>query len=419
MSTRFRSIQMTRSVIAASVPANRFQPPRDGALRRMSLVASQWSWRCVQVMSLVLLSAFVTVEPRAFAADVTWLGGASSAWSVGSNWLGGNVPASGDRLIFSDSFAVSRVSFNDFGASSTSQSVSISGSRAFDIDFNGAALDGSQGVFNLNTGASSANTIRNLSFTGTTRQTLESWGFQLVLQGVSGTAATRTAGNATVIWSGSNSYSGPISFERGAYSNDSSIASTITQSNTSSILGGSGTFGNIVSFAGTIMPGSLFSSRGVLSASGSIALGAFTTLRLQITSTGQGVGYDALVAGGTFDYGNAKLELDHLPLSPVPDGTMYQLFNAGSFVNNISSLTGLTRYGQGFTPPTFPGPDANGNWVSDVLYTGQTMKFFPSTGQLFVVPEPASSVGIAGLLVAGHALRRQLRARRRLRVRDI
>jgi autotransporter-associated beta strand protein len=231
------------------------------------------------------------------------------------------------------------------------------------------------------------------------QQATSSAGYQVVFQGVSGTAATFKAGNGTLIWSGSNSYSGPAALNVGIYLNNSSLGSTITQASPPTTLGGSGTFGSIVSTSGSVQPGASVPSVGVLSASGAITLGGSTSVVLQVSGTGQGVGYDALVAGGTLDYGNAIVKLDSLPGTAFANGSVFQLFGAGSFQNGISSLVALTQYdGQSIT---FSGPGGGGEWTTGVLGNGQTLTFTPSSGQLAVVPEPASCVVAFAALAFG------------------
>lgn len=344
-----------------------------------------------------MLAAAITMflGAEASAVNVTWTGATSSAWSVGSNWASGSAPSSGDSLFFNVN-AASLVSVNDIGSSFSATLVNISGTRAFDIDFNGATVI--SGMISSNLGAPAANAIRNQVINGPTQQSTNAAGYQTVFQGVSGTGATFKAGNGTLIWTGSNSYSGPISLNVGTYLNNSSLASTITQSSVTTTLGGSGTFGSIASTSGTIQPGASIASIGVLSAAAGISLGGTTSVVLQVTGTGRGVGYDALIAGAALDYGNAIVRLDSLPGTAFPNGSTFQLFDAASFQNTIASIVALTTYaGQSLT---FSGPGGGGEWTTGTLGNGQTLTFTPQSGQLVVVPEPST----CAMTIAGVAL---------------
>jgi len=374
--------------------------------RHLVTPAASFSRR-VAIAACILTSGLTLAHgSRASAAFVTWSGATSSAWSVGSNWVGGNVPTSADTLFF-NATASSFTPFNDSGAARTVASMNVSGTVPYDIDANGATI--TNGFINSNSGAATPNTVRNLVISATSGQATNSAGYQVVFRGVSGTSSTFKAGNGTLIWAGSNTYSGSVSLNVGTYINNSSIGSTITQASAVTTLGGSGTFGSIISTSGTVQPGSSVTSVGVLSTSGAITLGGTTSVVLQVSGTGQGIGYDALIAGGALDYGNAIVKLDSLPGTAFANGSTFQLFGAGSFQNGISSLVALTQYaGQSLT---FSGPGGGGEWSTGVLGNGQTLTFTPSSGQLVVVPEPAACVAaLAGLAVGALGMVRRRRS---------
>lgn len=39
-------------------------------------------------------------------ATITWLGGTSTSWTLGSNWIGGSIPASGDTVVIDNAATV-------------------------------------------------------------------------------------------------------------------------------------------------------------------------------------------------------------------------------------------------------------------------------------------------------------------------
>ncbi len=85
----------------------------------------------------------ITVTPTATAATgagpFVWTGATSNSWSLGSNWLGGNAPASGNAavLIFPQG-AVSTTPNNDFAANSTFAQIQV---QAGGYTFSGNAVN--------------------------------------------------------------------------------------------------------------------------------------------------------------------------------------------------------------------------------------------------------------------------------------
>lgn len=284
--------------------------------------------------------------------------------------------------------------------------MNVSGTAPYDIDFNNAPLVG--GFISATAGAAAPNTIRNLVISSTSQTATNAVGSQTVFVGVSETAATFKAGNGTLVWSAGGTYSGPVSFNVGTYINSAPQASAITQVTAASTLGGSGTFGSIVSTFGTIQPGSTLLNPGVLTASGNITLSGSTSVVPQLTGNGQGVGYDAVVAGGVLDYGGATVKHNGLPGAALPNGSVYQLFNASRYRNSISSLVALTTYA-GETL-TFTGPGVGGAFTTGTVGNGQSLTFTPSSGQLAIVPGPTSLMALGVGAAACDLVARRRRA---------
>jgi autotransporter-associated beta strand protein len=352
------------------------------------------------------VAAILAAAPlTASAANVTWTGAVNGNWSTAGNWVGGVAPASGDGVEFSGTTSTTYAITNDIGPISIAGLIIAPGAGPYDIDVGGAT---NLGTYNARSTAGPTSAT-NMVIAG-------SLGFTVIpsatatLSSISGTAGRFKNGSGTLIFSGSNSYSGAITHNVGTIINNSYLPAPITVFSAGAVVAGSGTFASITTVLGTAQPGPAIDSIGVLSSLGNITLSATSGVRLQVSAAGQGTGYDALIASGTMDYASGVLTLDSLPGSAFANGSSFQLFGAGAFLGNLGSLTAATTYA-GETL-TFTGPGAGGEWTTGALTNGQTFTFTPSTGVLAVVPEPTTCASLlAGLACGGYSLFRRRRAR--------
>jgi autotransporter-associated beta strand protein len=354
------------------------------------------------MVAVALVVAAAMPLSTAFAANVTWVGAVDGNWSTGGNWIGGVAPANGDGVEFSGTSSVTYAITNDIGPISIAGLIIAAGAGPYDIDVGGAT---NLGTYNARStvGPTSAT---NMVIAG-------SLGFTIVpsatatLSNISGTAGRFKNGSGTLIFSGSNSYTGAISHNVGTIINNSYLPAPITVFSAGAVVAGSGTFASITTALGTAQPGPAIGSIGVLSSLGNITLSSTSGARLQVSAVGQGTGYDALIASGTMDYASGTLTLDSLPGSAFANGSSFQLFGANVFLGNLGSLAAATTYA-GETL-TFTGPGAGGEWTTGALTNGQTLTFTPSTGILAVVPEPTSLVAIASGVACFAFVRRRRR----------
>lgn len=310
-------------------------------------------------------------------------------------------PVDGDGLEFSGTTSTTYVITNDIGPISIAGLIVAAGAGPYNIDVGNAT---NLGTYNARSsvGPTSA---RNMVISGSLGFTITP-SVTATLSSISGTASRFKAGSGTLIFSGSNSYSGVISHNVGTIINNSYLPAPVTVFSSGAVLAGSGTFAAITTVLGTAQPGPAIGSIGVLSSLGNITLSSTSGARLQVSAVGQGVGYDALIASGTMNYASANITLDSLPGSAFANGSSFQLFGAGTFVGNLGSLSAATTYaGENLAFTRGSG----GEWTSGALTNGQTFTFTPSMGVLAVVPEPAGMVVVALGVVCLAVARRRMR----------
>lgn len=120
-----------------------------------------------------------------------------------------------------------------------------------------------------------------------------------------GGEAVRKDGAGTLLFSGTNTYSGPTTVNAGTLIVNGSISGSATTV-IGGTIAGSGTLGALTVIAGaTVSPGN---GPGILTA-GNTILATGSTLSIDINGTSVGTGYDQLNVGGTIDLTGATLTL--------------------------------------------------------------------------------------------------------------
>ncbi|MBU6222796.1 MAG: hypothetical protein KGR24_08610, partial [Planctomycetes bacterium] len=167
-------------------------------------------------------------------------------------------------------------------------------------------------------------------------------------------------------------------------------------------LAGTGTIGGPVVVQGTLSPGN---SPGLLAVK-SLDLQSTSTTLMEINSIVRGTGYDAIdvsdASGVTYGGG---LELSFAAL--FPDNTSFDLFNfSGTPAGTFATVTASGSYGSlNFVKNA-------GVWTAQS--GSQTISFTESSGNVLVVPEPATAAlgGAAAIGFCVWAVRRRFLADR-------
>jgi autotransporter-associated beta strand protein len=253
----------------------------------------------------------------------------------------------------------------------------------------------------------------NLAFTGTTSF---SGTTQKGLQVQSGTFALGTVGGAITVvrfdksGAGTLVLNGPVStiaattvsagtlFVNGNFSSmtSGSVAAAAT-------LGGNGTLSGTMRMNGTLAPGSTGGNVGLLTLNDLILSSTSRTL-IDINASGRGTGFDAVTANAGLTYSGTLA----FNMPTLLTGT-FNVFDFASTSGNLNSVSGL------FGAESVTFTNSGGVWTAP-LTTG-TATFTQSTGELVIVPEPAT-IALAGLglgCVGFAAWRRRAGRRKALR----
>ena len=276
---------------------------------------------------------------------------------------------------------------------------------------------GTGGSVTLNNGVSSATlTDSNGSHTVSADVVLSSnlavavanGGDALTVSGnISGSGKTLTkTGAGALLLSGTNSYTGTTTVSSGTLLiNGNSSAATGAVAVNGGTLGGSGTIGGAVTVnaSGFLAPGN--SSAGILTVS-SLALNSTSTVQFEVNGTATaGTDYDQVVVSGggalaldgafTIAFGN---------ISALANTTDINLISySSSHTGDFTSLVSTGYYGgTGATWSHSTGTD-----TFSLSSGGQTLTFSELTGNLTVVPEPATWALLAFSLTTVMIFRRR------------
>jgi autotransporter-associated beta strand protein len=219
---------------------------------------------------------------------------------------------------------------------------------------------------------------------------------------ISGSGGLVKLGSGTLTLTGSSTYSGPTTVSAGKVAVNGVLGSGTLSVAAAAWLAGTGTIGGPVVVQGTLTPGN---SPGLL-AMESLDLLSSSTTAMEIAGTTRGTGYDAVDIATTsgITYGGL---LDLTFTSTFPDNTTFDLFAfSGTPAGTFSSVTANGSYGS----LTFV--KQAGVWTAQS--GSQTLSFTESTGNVLVVPEPATAAfgGAAAIGLCLWAVRQRLLADR-------
>lgn len=315
------------------------------------------------------------------AGQVQWTGEAS--WGSGgfaavggalSVNLGGNVTP--DTLTYGSGYFLPR-GFLRFGSTQATHDVTFQ---------NNVALNG-------------ANRTITVVANGTTKAIMSG-----ALSGNASSGLIKT-GDGTLVLAGNNTYAGVTNVTAGTLLiNGSTSASSLVTVSSGATLGGNGTVGGTVTVnsGGTLAPGN---SPGLLTV-GSLVLEAGSTTAFEVAGTSaRGTDYDAITVTSSNGLTLAgAFSINFTNIVALGNTTDIKLFDyTGSHSGDFSSLvaSGFSDYAGTWTHV--------GQTFTKVTSGGQTLTFSELTGNLTVVPEPATWALLAFSLTTVLVLRRRRR----------
>jgi fibronectin-binding autotransporter adhesin len=308
----------------------------------------------------------------------------------------------------------------------TAGGVTVSSSAALEIQ--GGITVGAEALSLVGTGISSGGALRNISGTNTygglvtltgaarinsdagslilsNTGTITGSGFDLTLGGAGNTTISSIIGTGsgtltkegagTVTLTGASTYTGNTTVSAGRLAVNGSLGSGTVSVAAAAWLQGSGTIAGAVNVSGTLSPGN---SPGIFTF-GSLVLDGTSTTLIEVNGLVRGTDYDGVNITGTsssLTYGGL-LSLNFGSLSP--DSVTYDIFDfAGGYLGGYTTVTSTGAY--------------IGTWADigggqfRLVAGAQTLTFDQATGDIIVVPEPAtiaflgSAVGLIGLRLA-------------------
>lgn len=213
---------------------------------------------------------------------------------------------------------------------------------------------------------------------------------------ISGSGAFEKLGSGILTVTGNSTYSGATTVSAGRLKVNGSLGSGGLSVAASAWLMGTGTVNGPVTVSGTFSPGS---SPGVITL-GSLVLTSTSTTIIEVLGATRGTSYDGIdiaTASGLTYGGLLSFEFGG---SALPEGT-YDIFNfAGTSSGSLASLDSTGFYAGTWTN------NSNGSFT--LVKEAQTLTFSQSTGDIIVVPEPATlALAAAGAAALACALRRR------------
>jgi autotransporter-associated beta strand protein len=262
---------------------------------------------------------------------------------------------------------------------------------------NGVRLNLGNGGTGGSIGSSSGISVQATNIFSTNRSNTATQGIDFPT--ISGAGSFIKAGTGTTIFTAVNTYSGSTSISAGMLLIDGTIGSGPTTVVAAAALGGSGRISGTATISGTLSPGN---TTGVLSL-GSLVLAATSRTLVDLPAAGvRGTDYDGLTllnASGLTYGGTMELAFGG---SILADNTTFNVFSfTGTPSGSFDTLSSTGYYAGTWTN--------NNDGSFSLAKDAQTLTFTQSTGEVIVVPEPATLSAVLGLTTAISLLRRRNR----------
>lgn len=345
--------------------------------------------------------AVVGGSTSAFAANLTWKGGQSTAarvWATASNWQPGNVPAANDSVFFgpigsSAAYSVNIASDTNALASATFTSAASGQYQTTGGGFlvmNGALVNNSTATGAAGTGQASV-VLRNVKLAG--NSTLSGSGAPTeIFTSLEGAGFTLTVTGNNLILDGATATADVLA----STGSTVSLSSVVQLANLT--IGPAGTVGGEPNRA----PGSFFATTGA----GTLDFQNASTVNMGVaglspTSGAGGDNYDQFSTTGSVSFaGSLNIDWSQVGSSTFNSFTEFDLFSAGTYGGNFGSVSLVGATGP-YSALSFTQNGSEWRTQDFVGQGGQTqwLVFQSGTGNLVVVPEPSTivfaSIGVA------------------------
>jgi autotransporter-associated beta strand protein len=218
---------------------------------------------------------------------------------------------------------------------------------------------------------------------------------------ITGTGSLTKLGSGTFTLTGSSTYSGPTTVSAGNLRVNGSITSAVTVSG-SGTLSGSGVTGGVTASTGvTVSPGG--TGPGILTAAGSVALGAGSSFVVELNGTAPGSGYDQLRVTGAASTltlaGNLSVRVGF-----APAGQSFTIIDNGGSSPIVGRFNGLregavVRVGSTKFHISYRGGDGNDVVLTHIIGAAPgDIEWLSQFGGTLPVDESAQAVAADGNL---------------------
>ena len=337
----------------------------------------------------------------ALAQNYTWTGAAGTGnWQTAANWISATTnapPLGGANITLAGGTQLSGSTSSRTATGLTF--ASNAGPFVINPSISGQTLTVSGPVTNL---SGTTQTIAlGVTVTGTrTLDTGSSSSGAVVFGGqVAGAAQLDVVGSGRAVFNAANNNSVKVTVASGAtVTGTGRIPSLTVQS------GGVVTPGG----ASTTSYGTLTLGTGSTSSGGFVVTGGSSaTVAMGISGTARGTAYDTFVINGTGNQYGGVLAISFDNATSYEQGTTFNLFQLNQ-ATPAGNFTAVQVTGGEFNGLTFSGP-VNGEWLSTANAAGRYLTFSQVTGNLIVVPEPATAmIAFTGVAFVGfHGWRRR------------
>jgi hypothetical protein len=289
------------------------------------------------------------------ANTVTWVGGSTGDWSVGSNWSGGAPPGSGDDVVIGSGVNVTHSTGTDTihrltvstGLTITGGSLSVNAAGTVTtLSVSGGTLSGSGALTVTNTFNWSGGTLGG----GGSLTVGNGISAALSLDNSSVTLGRTLNNNGTMTWSGSNA----LVFSGGVFNNAGTVSAS-TSGSTMSVTG-TGTFNNSGTFSVGVLDSASFAAgvafnntgavninQGTLTLNGGTSSGTFSTSNWTTLSlSGYTLTGSSTISGG----GSVVFSGGTSTLAGTVSASGGVTVNSGATVNATGTVSGsLTNNG--------------------------------------------------------------------------
>jgi hypothetical protein len=383
----------TAAGITFSAGADPFTLSGNAITLSNNIINSSTSLQTIN-LDMALTGATRTVTMTTGGGNVTLAGALSGASNLAMAGVG-TLTLSGSNTAYSGTATITSTRTLVLGSNNALGTGVLNWSQVGSLDVtSGSSITSGASVILGSTGIMPFVGSGNLAFTGTTsfastaNRSLQVNSGTLTFGTVSGTA---TATQFSKGGAGTLVFGGPVSSIAGMSVSQGTVLinGTVTNMTSGTIaagatLGGSGVLSGSTRVNGNLTPGSTGGDTGLVTFD-TLTLGSTSLTQIGINGSGRGTAYDAVDVSNALAYSGTLSFL----MPTISSGT-FNIFDMTSSSGDLTAVSGTF----GSTLFNFAGP-SSGVWTAS-LGSGTTATFTQSTGELVIVPEPAT-LALAGL----------------------